>query len=176
MHIEPTALDGVFIVRPVRHEDSRGHFVRIHCADTFARAGIDARFIQTNAQFSPVRGTLRGLHLQRGDAAEIKYARCIRGRVWDVAVDLRPDSPTLHQYVAVELDSDVGTGLVVARGCAHGFVTLEPDSEVMYMTDRAYAPDAATGVRWDDPAFGIHWPVPIEVISERDAEWPLVET
>jgi dTDP-4-dehydrorhamnose 3,5-epimerase len=176
MHIESTVIEGVFVVHPARHHDERGYFARVHCQETFLRAGIDARFVQVNAQFSPVPGTLRGLHFQRGDAAEIKYARCIRGRVWDVAVDLRPGSPTLHRYVAVELDSDVGTGLVVGRGCAHGFVTLEPDSEVVYMTDRAYAPDAATGVRWNDPAFGIDWPVSIEVTSERDAAWPLVES
>lgn len=172
--IERTSISEVFTTRAEPIQDHRGHFVRTYCADEFAEAGIRTSFVQVNGQFSSRIGTLRGLHLQTGDSAEIKFVRCTRGRVWDVAVDLRPNSPTYLDHVSVELSASNRMGIVVAAGCAHGFVTLEPDSEVEYLTDRRFAPAMATGVRFDDPALAIPWPVAIDVISERDASWEAI--
>lgn len=154
--------------------DERGFFARIWSEDEFAAHGLAASWPHSNLQFSPNRGTLRGLHYQEAPYAEVKLVRCTSGAVFDVAVDLRPSSPTYLEWMGTELTAANHRLVWIPEGCAHGYLTLDPDSEVYYLTSQAYVPEAATGVRYDDPAFGIEWPGPAEVIARRDLEWPLV--
>ncbi|MCX8004029.1 MAG: dTDP-4-dehydrorhamnose 3,5-epimerase [Burkholderiaceae bacterium] len=163
---------GVFLLQMEPRHDERGHFARLLCEQELERQGLQGRFVQVNSGFSPRAGTLRGLHFQQPPHAEVKIARCTRGAVFDVAVDLRPDSPTFCRWVGVELRPEVPTLLYVPEGCAHGYLTLADDTELVYFTSRPYAPEAARGVRYDDPAFGIRWPVPVRVISQADRSWP----
>lgn len=172
MRIVPTDVDGVFVVDIERHADERGSFARTFCAATFAAAGLDPIVAQTNLSHNHREGTLRGLHLQRAPHAEAKLVRCTRGRVFDVAVDVRRDSPTRGRWVGVELDASGDRSLYVPAGCAHGYLTLEPDTVLTYQVSAAYAPQAETGVRWNDPRFAIAWPAPVSVISAKDAGWP----
>lgn len=172
MKIVPTDIDGVVIVDIEPHVDERGHFARTFCAETFVSLGLDARVVQTNMSHNHRAGTLRGLHLQRSPHAEAKLVRCSRGRVFDVAADVRRDSPTRGRWVGVVLDADGHRALYVPPGCAHGYLTLEDDSVVVYQVSAAYVPGAEVGVRWDEPRFGISWPAPIHVISAKDASWP----
>lgn len=169
----PTAIDGVVRIEldPIR--DDRGFFARAWSHDEFSEAGLGTTWVQANFGRSPRAGTLRGLHYQRDPHGEAKLVRCTRGRVLDVAVDLRPGSPTFHQWVSAELTAEGGASLFVSPGCAHGYLTLDPDTDVLYQTSARYAPDSATGVRYDDPAFGIDWGGPILVVSEADRSWPL---
>jgi dTDP-4-dehydrorhamnose 3,5-epimerase len=167
----PTTIDGVWIVDPEPREDERGLFARVWCEETFAAKGLDSRLVQANTAFSRRQGTLRGLHYQAGAAAEAKLVRCTQGALYDVALDLRPDSPTRHAWVGVELSAANRRMLYIPRGCAHGYQTLGDGVELWYGTTHAYVPAAATGVRFDDPAFGIDWPEPVSVISPADAAW-----
>jgi dTDP-4-dehydrorhamnose 3,5-epimerase len=172
MIIAATALDGVWRVDLERHEDSRGSFARTFCADRFAAHGLPGRFVQCSLSTNTHRGTLRGLHWQAEPSGEGKLVRCVRGAVFDVAVDLRPGSPTMHRWVGTELSAQNGRALYIAPGFAHGFQTLQPNSEVFYMMTQAYQPDLARGARWNDPAFAIAWPLPDPILSERDASYP----
>ncbi len=172
MTITPTALDGVWLVDLERHEDPRGSFARMFCADTFAAYGLPRDFVQCSLSSNPHRGTLRGLHWQAEPFGEGKLVRCLRGAVFDVAVDLRPGSPTLHRWVSYELSAHNGRALYIAPGLAHGFQTLQADSDVLYMMTQAYHPDLARGARWNDPAFGVTWPLSDPLLSERDASHP----
>jgi dTDP-4-dehydrorhamnose 3,5-epimerase len=174
MEFEATPIEGVHVVRPRKLVDERGFFARVSCEQELADQGLVGRFVQANTGVSARRGTLRGLHLQRPPHEEAKLVRCTRGRVWDVAVDLRPGSPTRTRWFGLELDADEHTMLYVPPGCAHGYLTLTDGAEVLYLTSAAYAPEAATGRRWDDPAFGIEWPAAVEVVSEQDRSWPLL--
>jgi dTDP-4-dehydrorhamnose 3,5-epimerase len=169
----PTAIDGVVRIQldPIR--DNRGFFARAWAHDEFAAAGLATTWVQTNLGRSPRTGTLRGLHYQRDPHGEAKLVRCTRGRVLDVAVDMRSDSPTYRRWVSAELTAEGGESLFVAEGCAHGYLTLEPDTDVFYQASARYAPESATGVRFDDPAFGIDWAAPIVVVSDADRSWPL---
>jgi len=169
----PTAIAGVVRVELEPIRDDRGFFARAWSHDAFAEAGLATTWVQANLGRSPRAGTLRGLHYQRDPNPEAKLVRCTRGRVLDVAVDMRPDSPTFQHWVSVELTAERGESLFVAPGCAHGYLTLEPDTDVFYQASARYAPDSATGVRYDDPAFGIDWGAPILVVSETDRSWPL---
>jgi dTDP-4-dehydrorhamnose 3,5-epimerase len=170
---QATELPGAFVVDLEPIGDERGFFARSWCAAEFAENGIMDAFVQENLGFSTRPGTLRGLHFQRTPHAEAKLVRCTRGAVWDVALDLRPDSSAAGRWVGVELSAENHRMLSVPEGCAHGYVTLTPDAEVRYMTSRPYAPEASDGVRYDDPAFAITWPVEVTVVSERDRTWPL---
>ncbi|MDT8340405.1 MAG: dTDP-4-dehydrorhamnose 3,5-epimerase family protein [Longimicrobiales bacterium] len=172
MRFTPTRLAGVFVVDLDRRVDDRGYFARTWCREEIEAQGLDPTVAQINTGFSHLAGTVRGMHFQAPPDAEIKFVRCTRGRVFDVALDLRPDSSTFRQWVGVELGADDGRMLWIPEGCAHGYQTLEPGSELLYTTSRAYAPASAGGVRWDDPAFGIRWPLPVTSISEADATWP----
>lgn len=169
----PTAIAGVVRIELEPIRDDRGFFARAWSGDEFADAGLAATWVQANLGRSPRAGTLRGLHYQRDPNAEAKLVRCTRGRVLDVAVDMRTDSPTFRRWVSAELTAERGESLFVAPGCAHGYLTLEPDTDVLYQTSARYAPQSATGVRYDDPAFGIEWGAPILVVSEADRSWPL---
>jgi len=171
---EATAIEGVHVVRPRKLVDERGFFARVSCEQELAERGLIGRFVQANAGLSTRRGTMRGLHFQRAPHEEAKLVRCTRGRVFDVAVDLRPGSPTYALWFGLELDADEHTMLYVPPGCAHGYLTLVDAAEVVYQTSAAYAPDAVAGRRWDDPAFGIDWPAAVEVVSEQDRSWPLL--
>ena len=172
MIFTPTTIAGVVVLDVKRIEDDRGWFGRTWCQDEMQEHGIDARVAQVNTTHNLRRGTLRGMHFQRDPHAETKVVRCTRGAVFDVAVDLRDGSPTRTQWVGVELTADNGRMLVIPPGCAHGYQTLEDGTDLMYLTSAMYARDAATGVRHDDPAFGIRWPLPVGTISPADAGWP----
>lgn len=172
MKLTELALAGVFRLDLEPLADERGFFARTFCARELAAAGIDVRVAQSSLSWNPRRGTLRGLHWQAPPHAETKIVRCARGRIHDVVVDVRPDSPTFTRHVGVELSADDRAALVIPPGVAHGFLTLEDACEVHYQMSEFYVPEAGRGARWDDPAFGIVWPGPVLVVSERDRGWP----
>lgn len=176
MRFLPTAIDDVWIVEPEPRADHRGLFARVWCEEELAAKGLETRLVQANTAFSDRKGTLRGMHYQAGDAAEVKVVRCTQGAVYDVALDLRPTSRTFRSWVGVELSAANRRMLYIPKGCAHGYQTLEHASELWYGTTHKYAPTLAAGVRFDDPAFGITWPEPVSAISDQDAAWPYVET
>ena len=172
MRFTPTPLAGAVIIDLDRHMDERGFFARTWCADEFVAAGLPGRFVQSSVSWNEHRHTLRGMHWQAEPHGEGKLVRCTRGAVLDVAVDLRSESPTYLRHVAVRLDEDNRRAIFLPPGLAHGFLTLEPATEVLYEMDTRYVPEAARGARWDDPAFAIDWPASPEVISERDRSYP----
>lgn len=175
MIFTPTPLEGGYLIEPERREDDRGFFARVWCVDEFAQYGLSTELVQVNVGFSPRKGTLRGMHYQTAPAQEVKLVRCTRGAVYDVMVDLRTESPTHGRWYAAELTPDNGRMLYVPEGFAHGYQTLTDDSEIVYQTSCAYAPGCATGVAYDDPAFGIDWPMPPTAVSDADASWPAYE-
>jgi dTDP-4-dehydrorhamnose 3,5-epimerase len=168
----PTAIPGVVQIEIEPHADERGSFARTYCEATFRAHGLEPVGIQCSISVNAKRGTLRGLHYQVPPAEEARLVRCVRGRLFDVAVDLRPDSPTFRHWLGLELDAGHGAALYIPRGCAHGFLTLADDTAVYYHMGTEYAPDLARGVRWDDPAFAISWPSAPLHISDRDAAFP----
>ncbi len=172
MIITPLKVDGAFVIDLEPRGDERGFFARAFCQKEFAEAGLVAGFVQANTSGSTYRGTLRGMHYQLAPKAETKMVRCIRGAVWDCALDLRPDSPTYGRWDAVELTAENRRMIYVPKGCAHGFLTLVDHSEVFYMVDEFYDAELERGVRWDDPRFGIEWPETPTVLSERDRAHP----
>jgi dTDP-4-dehydrorhamnose 3,5-epimerase len=175
VRLRETAVTGVYLVEPERITDERGFFARTFAAAEFAARGLDARVAQCSTSFNVRRGTLRGLHYQAAPHGEAKLVRCTRGAIYDVAVDLRPDSPSYLRWVGFELSADNGRALFIADGCAHGFQTLADDSEVLYQISTPYVPEAARGVRWDDPAFRIDWPPAPpggRTMAARDARYP----
>jgi dTDP-4-dehydrorhamnose 3,5-epimerase len=166
-----TRLMGAYIVELQRLEDERGYFARSWCQQEFAAHGLDAHVVQCNVSFNRQRGTLRGMHYQLPPFAEAKLVRCTRGRLYDVILDLRPDSPTFLQWTAVELSALDGKMMYVPKGFAHGFQTLQDGTEVFYQMSEFYSPQHARGVRWDDPLFKILWPEPVRAISRSDREY-----
>lgn len=172
MRLAETAIPGVVVVEADPRADERGAFARLHCPLEFAAAGVPFQPAQTSLSRNPRTGTLRGMHHQAAPHAETKLVRVTRGRVFDVAVDLRPDSPTHRRWTAVELSAENLKALLIPEGVAHGFLTLEPDTDVLYQISPAYRPGHEAGVRWDDPAFAIEWPARPALISERDAGYP----
>lgn len=158
MHIEETHLPGAFLIAPDRRSDERGHFARTWCVQEFAAHGLDSGWVQGNLSYNRTQGTLRGLHYQADPKPETKLVRCTRGAVYDVLVDLRPDSPTFRHWVGVELSADNGVALYIPGGFAHGYQTLADDTELAYEMSEFYDPGLSRGVRWDDPALGITWP------------------
>jgi len=172
MRFEPLAIDGAALVRIERHPDQRGFFARTFCVEEFAAAGLPTPVLQASVSFNEHAGTVRGMHFQWPPSREGKLVRCIRGRLYDVLLDLRPRSPSYLQHAAVTLDEDNRDAVFIPPGIAHGFQTMLSRTEVLYqMTDR-HEPTLAAGVRWNDPAFSIRWPMPQSVISERDARYP----
>ncbi|GIX15429.1 MAG: dTDP-4-dehydrorhamnose 3,5-epimerase [Paracoccaceae bacterium] len=169
-----THLKGAFIIDLEERRDHRGFFARTFCAREFEAHGLKPVVAQANLSFNHRRGTLRGLHFQRPPAAETKLVRCTAGAIHDVIVDLRPESPTYLQHVGVELSAANRRALYVPEMFAHGYITLTDGAEVIYQVGEFYTPGAEGGLRWDDPALGIDWPVAVEVISEKDAAWPLI--
>jgi dTDP-4-dehydrorhamnose 3,5-epimerase len=167
-----TEIPGAFIIDVERRSDDRGFFGRAWCAEEFAAHGLSTTFVQANIGFSARRGTLRGLHYQAAPHQEAKLVRCTRGAIYDVVVDLRPDSPAYLQWLAAELSAGNRRMLYVPTGCAHGYQTLADESEVFYPVTAAYAPGAELGVRYDDPALRIDWPLAVSAISDKDRSWP----
>lgn len=172
MRFTPTEIAGVTLVDLDPATDDRGSFARLHCPNEFAAAGHPFAPAQTSLSRNTRAFTLRGLHYQASPWAETKLVRVMRGRIFDVAVDLRPDSPTYRGWTATELSADNGRALLIGAGMAHGFLTLEDETDVLYQIDRIFEPGHDRGARWDDPAFGITWPAKPLVISERDATYP----
>ena len=168
MIFQETQLKGAFIIEPERLEDERGLFTRTFCEEEFKAHGLNSRVVQCNTSFNKKKGTLRGMHYQVAPHEEAKLVRCTRGAIYDVIVDLRPDSPTFREWVAVELTSDNHRMLYIPEGFAHGFQTLEDNTEVFYQMSEFYHPECASGVRWDDPAFMIEWPMPPTIIAKKD--------
>jgi dTDP-4-dehydrorhamnose 3,5-epimerase len=172
MTFEETKIAGVFIVIPERHQDERGFFARTWCENEFREHGLSPRLVQCSLSFNLKKGTLRGVHYQAKPHPEAKLVRCTRGSLYDIALDLRSDSPTHLHWVAAELTAENHRALYIPEGCAHGFLTIEDDTEAFYQMSEFYHPEAARGVRWNDPAFGIEWPFEPHVISERDRSYP----
>ena len=164
-------LRGSFMVEQEPIGDERGFFARAYCQKEFAAQGLKPHFVQANNSLSRVRGTLRGLHYQLGRCAEDKLIRCVGGAICNVNVDLRPDSPTYMQHQMVELSAGKRNAVYVPAGCANGFQALEPDSELFYLASNFYESPAERGLRWNDPQFGITWPLPPTVMSPKDAGW-----
>lgn len=172
MIFQALALAGAFVVEIDPRRDERGFFARTFCRDEFRAHGLCDDFPQCSVSFNQKRATLRGMHYQEPPHAEVKLVRCTQGAIHDVIVDLRPGSPTLRKWVAVELSAANRRALYIPEGLAHGFLTLEDETEVYYQISRPHHPEAARGVRYDDPAFGIRWPVPPAVIALRDRSYP----
>jgi len=171
VRFEELSLEGAWRIVPDRHEDERGYFARTFSSDEFAAHGLDPTVAECSVSRNPQRLTLRGLHLQRAPHEEVKLIRCTSGTVFDVIVDLREDSRTYLRWHAETLSRENGVMLYVALGFAHGYLTLEDDSELAYQISTPYAPESAAGYRWDDPAFAIRWPDHPSVISARDASY-----
>jgi dTDP-4-dehydrorhamnose 3,5-epimerase len=168
-----TKLPDAFVLELERHDDARGFFARAWCRDELDDHGLVSNLAQCSISRNSLAGTLRGMHFQAAPHEEAKLVRCTAGAILDVIVDLRPDSPTYTQWLGVELDARRGNALYVPKGFAHGFQTLVDETDVLYMISDPYVPDAASGIRWDDAAFGIEWPhADPRTISERDRSWP----
>ena len=172
MRFSETAVQGAQIIQIDRITDDRGFFARVWCQDEFARHGIKASWAQANVGHSIRTGTLRGMHYQRDPRAEAKLVRCTRGAVYDVALDLRPASPSYLRWVGATLDADEHIMLYIPEGCGHGYLTSAPNTDLVYQASVPYAPGSATGVRYDDPVFNIAWPGAVSVISVQDRNWP----
>ena len=172
MRFRETELPGAFVIELEKIEDNRGFFARVWCQQDFEDNGLVPRIVQVSTSFNAKACTLRGMHYQVAPHVETKVVRCTRGALYDVIVDLRPDSPTYKRWIGVELTAKNHTMLYVPAGFAHGFITLEDDTEVTYLISEAYNPQAARAIRWDDPEFGIEWPCPVAEISDKDAGLP----
>jgi dTDP-4-dehydrorhamnose 3,5-epimerase len=172
MEFNETSLDGAFLVRVARIADQRGFFGRGFCRDEFEKHGLNPHIAQLNVGFSHKKGTLRGLHFQEPPHEEAKFVRCTRGALFDVIVDLRAGSPTRGKWFGAELTQDNGVMMYLPEGFAHGYQTLADDTEMYYTTSAPYAAAAARGARYDDPTFGIRWPLSVASISDADASWP----
>lgn len=172
MNFQETKIAGSYVIDVRRIEDDRGFFGRTWCRQELAEHGLSQEIVQVNTALSLAKGTLRGMHFQRSPHSEVKIVSCPSGAVFDVVLDLRPESPTFRQWFGVELTADNFRMLYIPEGCAHGYQTLQDNSVLNYTTSAMYAPDHATGVRFDDPAFRIDWPLPVSVISDADAGWP----
>lgn len=175
MKIAKTKLEGVVIIEPEIFGDNRGFFMESWNKKKMAEAGLDYDFVQDNHSKSTVKGTLRGIHFQKGDKAQAKLVRCVKGAVLDVAVDLRKNSPTFKQWVGVELSEENKKQLLIPRGFGHGFVTLTDDVEFLYKADNYYAPEADAGIRWNDPEIGVEWGIENPILSEKDKKNPFLQ-
>ncbi|MCJ8145230.1 dTDP-4-dehydrorhamnose 3,5-epimerase [Ancylobacter sp. A5.8] len=175
MIFNETSLAGAFIIELDRREDERGFFARTFCQKEFAAHGLKPAIAQANLAFNRQRGTLRGMHFQYPPAAETKLVRCTRGAILDIIVDLRPESPTYLQHIAVELTADTHTALYVPERFAHGYQVLEDRTETSYQVGEFYAPAAEGGLRHDDPRLGLNWPLPVTQMSPKDEAWPLLD-
>lgn len=172
MTYEETPVPGAWLVGLEQSVDERGFFARLFADGEFARHGLATRFVQISDSFNAAAGTLRGMHYQAAPAEEAKLVRCVRGSLFDVVVDLRPSSPAFKRWFGAELSAGNRLMTYVPEGCAHGYLTLEPETELLYFVTVPYSPEHQRGVRWDDPAFAIDWPSTPNVISDRDRDFP----
>ncbi len=175
MEFQTTRIDGAYLVDLKKIGDERGFFARAFCQHEFEAQHLNSNVVQANMSFNSAKGTVRGMHYQVAPALETKLVRCIRGSIVDTIVDMRPDSPTYLNHLTVELDAENRRALFVPAMCAHGFQTLEDDTEVMYLVSGFYTPDCERGLRADDPALNIAWPLPVANRSDKDAQWPLIK-
>lgn len=169
-----TRLKGLYMVKPSLKSDERGWFARVYDQNLFGKIGFPDAFVQVNHSYSEKKGTIRGMHFQRHPHAEMKMVKCISGRIWDVVVDLRPGSATYLQHFGVELSEENKLMILIPPGFAHGFQTLENGCELLYFHSEYYHPESEAGIRYNDPALQIHWPIELSVISERDQLHPLL--
>ena len=172
MQFNPTSLKGAYVIDLEKRGDDRGFFARFYCENEFNDAGLETHFVQINNSLSAKKGTLRGMHYQLPPAAEVKVVRCIKGALFDVVVDLRPDSPTYKRWYGAELTADNRRMMYVPRGFAHGFVTLEDDTEALYLVSAFYSPENERGLKYNDSNINIAWPISPVEISEKDRNWP----
>ena len=175
MRFRETPVLGAWLIDPSPHKDERGRFLRAWCSREFTEHGLEFLPVQANMGLSVRKGTIRGMHFQAAPALEAKLIRCTRGSMFDVVLDLRPNSVSYGKWHGAELSADNGRMLYVPEQCAHGYQTLENNTEMYYMTSQFHTPSVACGVRFDDPAFGIEWPLAATVVSDQDRNWPLVE-
>jgi dTDP-4-dehydrorhamnose 3,5-epimerase len=166
-----TKIVDCFRVELEKHGDDRGFFARLFCTQECKDIGLSFKLAQANNSFSSEKGTLRGMHYQKGDFSETKIIRCFRGAIFDVVIDLRPTSKSYLKWEGFHLDEKNRSMIIVPKGCAHGFVTMEENTEVLYLVDTEYAPEYEDGIRWDDPTFGVKWPLDPSVISWKDQNW-----
>lgn len=171
-----TPLKGAFVVEQMPISDDRGFFARAFCAKEFEDHGLKPAVAQINLSYNEKKGTMRGLHYQEAPATEAKFMRCITGAIYDVIVDLRPDSPTFRQHFAIELSAENRLALYVPEMFAHGYLALTDGAQAFYSASEFYTPGVENGLRYDDPALAINWPIPIESVTEKDANWPLLPT
>jgi dTDP-4-dehydrorhamnose 3,5-epimerase len=172
MRFQETNVLGVRLITPDHFEDERGFFERTWALDEFTEWGLETRMVQRNVSYNRAARTLRGMHFQREPYPEVKLVSCIVGAIYDVAVDIRPESATFGKWFGAELRQDNGAMLYVPQGCAHGYLSLEPDTTVEYLISEFYHPEVAGGIRWDDPFFNVRWPLEPTVINARDASYP----
>lgn len=172
MLFHPLEIAGAYLIEPERQADRRGFFARTYCRHELIDRGLEPTIVQCNISVNRLKGTVRGMHFQAAPHEETKLVRCTAGAIHDVLLDLRPDSPTFKRHVAVELNRENRLSLYIPAGIAHGFQSLEDDTEVFYQMSELYQPSAARGVRWNDPAFAILWPLPVAVIADRDLAFP----
>ncbi len=175
MKFIPLPLAGACLIEPEPYSDERGWFARTYCKREFAAIGHTAEWVQLNHSFTKDKGTIRGMHFQLPPYSEIKMVRCIAGAVWDVVVDIRKDSPSFLQWYATELNPGNRHMLYIPAGFAHGFQTLKPDTELIYHHSEYYQPGVESGLRFDDPALSLSWPLPVTVVSDRDRSHPLIQ-
>ncbi len=172
MEFTRAPITGAYVIDVKRLGDERGFFGRLWCKEEYENLGLVSRIVQSNIGVSTSAGTLRGLHFQRAPHEEVKIVRCSRGAIFDVIVDLRPESATYKDWFGIELNQENATMLYVPEGCATGYLTLRDDTEISYHTSEFYRPESASGVRYNDPAFAIEWPAEIRVLSDNDKTWP----
>jgi dTDP-4-dehydrorhamnose 3,5-epimerase len=175
MRFQETKLQGAFLIDPERREDERGFFARVFCVEEFQTLGLETSLVQCSISFNRQKGTLRGMHFQTSPFEEVRLVRCTMGAVYDVMLDLRPSSATFRQWLGIELSADNRRMVYIPSGFAHGFLTLADNTEIFYQMSESYHSQAAQGVRWNDPAFGIHWPEKPRVIAVKDQNYPLYQ-
>lgn len=172
MRFASVRLPGAYLIEPEFISDERGFFARTYCSNEFKEKGLNPNLVQCNVSYNMRRGTLRGMHFQRAPHAEAKLVRCTQGSIYDVIIDLRPDSQTFSQWFGAELSAENRKALYIPEGFAHGFITLQDDTEVLYQMSEFFHSECAAGVRWNDQAFSIQWPEAVQVISDRDQNYP----
>ena len=171
MKFHPTSIHGAYLLELEERRDDRGFFARFFCEEEFRARGLETNFLQLNNSLSHSKGTLRGMHYQLPPAADAKVVRVMRGALYDVILDLRPDSPSFHQWFGAELTDQNRRAIYVPKGCAHGFITTADETEVLYMVSATHTPDCERGLRYNDPAFTIQWPIAPTILSDKDRNW-----
>ncbi len=174
MIFKELSLKGAYLINPAPIEDERGFFARTYCKETFKTHGLNPQLEQMSLSYNRKKGTLRGMHYQEAPHAEVKLVRCLKGAIYDVIIDLRPASSTYRHWVGIELTESSYSTLYIPEGFAHGFQTLQDNTEVFYQISAPFVPDASRGIRWNDPAFAITWPLDIAIISKKDQEYPFI--